>query len=258
MLHFAVFFIMILAASKGNGYDGALVRTIEETLEECSTLVEAMGGYLGNRLDDTQRRDGNDVIEYVKGKFRTCDDIYEVVETLRTASAFLVRPAYGTIHVTFSESFFLRAQLSKIGKKIGDVLYIASRDGDQATAFHKACDNKGPTIAIFLTTTLNIFGGYTDQNWVGRGWRESRTSFVFGLRPKMKKYAIKDGNLKFAIYCNPNQGPYFADEIVIYSNAMANTESNTRGGVHYEMSNLNNGERYFQLKDYVVLQVKDL
>jgi len=162
MMHFAVLF-MILGVTKGKGYDGDLVRTIEETLEDCSTLTEAMGMYLGKRLGDTRRRNANDLTEDVKGKLQTCDAIFEVVDTLRTASAVLVRPAYGTIGVHFSESFFMRVQLSNIGKKIGEVLYIASEDGDLATDFHKACDKKGPTIAVFETTSGSIFSGYTDQ-----------------------------------------------------------------------------------------------
>jgi len=251
--------MMLFGVTKGNGFDGALVRNIEAILEECSTLVEVMGMYVGKRLDDTRRLKKTDLTGDVKGKLQTCDAIFQVVDKLRTASGVLVRPVYGTIDVYFSESFFLRAQLSNIGKKIGDVLYIASKDGDASQHFHKACDNKGPTIAIFETTSGNIFGGYTDQNWVGQGWRKSRTSFVFGRRPKMKKYAIKDGKLGKAIFCYPTLGPVFGNgDIRIYANALKKPISNTQGGSTYEISDLNGGQRYFQLKDYVVLQVKDL
>jgi len=267
MLNFAVFFIMIFESTKGNGYDGALVRRIKATFEDCSDLVEAMGIYLGERIDDTRRREEDDLTEDVKGKLRTCNTIFKVVHTFRSASEVLVHPVvYGTIGVSFSEKFFLRAQLSNIGKKIGDVLYTASKDGDSAKNFHRACDGKGPTIVIAETKSGNVFGGYTDQNWAHDGYRSSQTSFLFSLRPKMKKYGIRDGKQQHAIWTNNGYGPIFGggttpQNLLIMTNPISRGGSFVGDGDVYAIPSgnvLNDGVKDFQLKDYVVLQVKNL
>jgi len=257
MLNFAVLFTMILGITKGEGYDGALVRTIEETFEDCSTLVESMGLYLGKRLGDSRRRDANDLTKDVEGKLQTCDALFKVVGTLRSAHADLVRPAFGTIGVYFSQSFFLRAQLSNIGKKIGKVLYIASKDGDLASDFHKACDNKGPTIAIIETTSGSLFGGYTDQTWAGKGFRSSETSFVFSLRPKMKKYAVIKGQEQHSIQCHPKFGPIFGagSDFIIHPKILSIDRGYSSKSLSYAMPLANYG---LKLKDYVVLRVDNL
>jgi len=257
MLQFAVFFIMILEVTKVKGYDGAFVLSVETRLEECSDLLGAMGIWVGERLLDTRRLDEDTFTEQLEGKLETCDAIYEVVDTLRAASVGFVRPVYGTIGVRLSESFFLRALLLHVSKKIGDVLFIASRDGDSGTDFHEACDDKGPTIVICETTTGNIFGGYTDKNWGSDGWVYSNLSFLFGVRPTLKKYAIRGGDANRAIAGVSNYGPIFGGghDLVIKNGALSKNESYTNGAT-YAMSGfeLNDGVYNFQLNDYVVLQ----
>ena len=41
--------------------------------------------------------------------------------------------------------------------------------------FHKACNNKGPSVSIMITSTGYIFGGVTDQSW-GKPLNEECTS----------------------------------------------------------------------------------
>jgi hypothetical protein len=47
-----------------------------------------------------------------------------------------------------------------------NLCYRASRDGWSAKAFHRHCDNKGPTVVLVKANNC-VFGGYTDQNWDG-------------------------------------------------------------------------------------------
>jgi len=252
---------MILEVTKVRGYDGAFVLSVETRLEECLDLLETMGNWVGERLHDTRRRDEDTFTEQLESKLETCDAIYEVVDTFRGASEGFVRPVYGKIGVHLSESFFLRALFSHVSKKMGDVLYIASRDGDSATNFHTACDDKGPTIVICETTTGNIFGGYTDANWGGsKSHVASDTSFLFSVRPTLEKYAIVDGRQENAIYSHRSYGPIFSwingADLFIAVGALSNNDSYTDGysyaipSKHY----LNDGERHFQLKDLVVLK----
>ena len=73
-----------------------------------------------------------------------------------------------------------RKQLEKwLGEKCKwNLCYRASRDGWSAQDFHRHCDNKGPTVVLVKANNC-IFGGYTDQNWLGiTGMREIRLGFV--------------------------------------------------------------------------------
>ena len=47
------------------------------------------------------------------------------------------------------------------------LLYRSSRDdiGMSPTLFHRACDNKGPTIVVIQTSDGGVFGGYTNESW---------------------------------------------------------------------------------------------
>ena len=49
------------------------------------------------------------------------------------------------------------------------LLFKATRDGCCATAFHRNCDNKGPTITVLYNTNDSVFGGYTSQSWNSSG-----------------------------------------------------------------------------------------
>ena len=42
--------------------------------------------------------------------------------------------------------------------------FRASENSYSASAFHAACDNKGPTVTL-VQVGDNVFGGYTDKSW---------------------------------------------------------------------------------------------
>lgn len=44
--------------------------------------------------------------------------------------------------------------------------YKASEHNYGSSAFHKACDSKGPTV-VLVKVRLHIFGGYADMDWIG-------------------------------------------------------------------------------------------
>jgi hypothetical protein len=50
------------------------------------------------------------------------------------------------------------------------LLYRGSRDGFRGVDFHAKCDDKGATVTIVKSTEGCIFGGYSDQSWVGGGY----------------------------------------------------------------------------------------
>jgi len=261
MLEFAVVILcMFLEVVTGNSYDKALVSSVETTLKECSTLAHAMDYYVFGRVGDPRRRDEDGLTDQVEGKFETCEAIIQVVE-MQLTSSVLWRPKYGTIAVKYFESTFLKEILAYVSKRIGDVLYIASEDGDESGDFHSACTNVGPTIVIIETTTGNIFGGYTDLEWTpaqGTGYQRSTNSFVFGVRPNLKLLTIS--NEDQGIYRDSQYGPTFGGghDIHIASGALGTTSNyvyrHAYGSSTDGRFDLNGGQRNFQVKDYAVLK----
>ena len=48
-----------------------------------------------------------------------------------------------------------------------EIDFKASEYDEIGEAFHKCCDDKGPTLTIIKCTNGCIFGGYTTQSWSG-------------------------------------------------------------------------------------------
>ena len=86
------------------------------------------------------------------------------------------------------------------------LLYRLSRDGDKISMFHKLCDNKGPTLTIFLVTDRNIGGIYTPLSWdTISNIKYDNNSFMFNLN-KNEKY--QKTNDKSSIWCTDYFGPW--------------------------------------------------
>jgi len=256
MLLFALWLFLF---SKASDSDDALVVGVENTLGECSAIVEAVGDFLDvvEVKDDLRRRaedkDGNLATD-VKKKMEICASILEAVDAFRSHHLLL------DLSFGLSERNFLNKLLKPVSKKMGGVLYKASSDGDSASAFHSACDNKGPTVVIVQTTSGAIFGGYTDVSWTSSStYVSSTTSFLFQLRPYMKQYVLNKGKEANAVYHKSDYGPTFGGghDFNIKSGSMGSTTSYTNAGHSYTFPKypsyeLTDGEKNFKVKDYVV------
>ena len=107
-----------------------------------------------------------------------------------------------------------KKQLSKwIGGNKGlELLYQASRDGCSAQAFHKKCDNKGPTLVVLYNTANCVFGGYTSANWnTTSGYVNDPHAFLFKLYYKgnYEPKIFQTTKPAYAICCNGSYGPIF-------------------------------------------------
>jgi len=256
MLLFALWLFLF---SKASDSDDALVVGVENTLDECSAIAEAVGDFLDvvEVKDDLRRRaedkDGNLATD-VEKKMEICASILGAVDAFR--SHHLLQDLF----FEFSEMNFLNNLLWAVSKKMGGVLYKASRDGDSASEFHSACDNKGPTVVIVQTTSGAIFGGYTDVSWTSSNtYVSSTTSFLFQLRPYMKQHVLIKAQEGNAVYHKSDYGPTFGSghDFNIKSGSMSSTTSFTNAGYGYTFSKypsyeLNDGEKNFKVKDYVV------
>ena len=62
------------------------------------------------------------------------------------------------------------------------LLYRMTRDGPMAIDFHSRCDNKGPTVTIFKSSTGRRMGGYTGVSWQSSGfWNEDSSAFLISF-----------------------------------------------------------------------------
>ncbi|KAK8809763.1 hypothetical protein WA158_000706 [Blastocystis sp. Blastoise] len=159
-------------------------------------------------------------------------------------------------------------------KKKWKLLFRASEHNYSASEFHKYCDNKGETVTLIKhighNNHINIFGGYTDQNWESRtsGYMKSYSKeFLFTLSnehnvPPTQYQQHGKGD---AIYCSSSYGPTFGGghDIYIcdqchsnndsYCNALYYAENNTPQKSSLFV-NTNNAEsaNYFIVEDYEV------
>merc|ERR1711920_654265 len=165
------------------------------------------------------------------------------------------------ITLSFAEFSFLKKELKGVSKELGGLLYRASKDGAHSGSFHARCDNKGATVVILETTAGNIFGGFTDQAWSSGGWSTSTISFLFRLRPSMKRYSKKNAG-NYATYRHSSYGPIFGKghDLLITSNCLDYATSYNIGGNAYDVPKyeLNGGEKFFRVQDYAVLQAESI
>ena len=148
-------------------------------------------------------------------------------------------------------------------KKISlNLLFKATKDGTNASDFHKKCDGKVQQLVFIKTTEGEIFGGYTKIGFRNRGKAiEDNNAFVFSFFTK-KIYNIKID--KSAIMDYQNNGPCFysnGDYIIYIPSKMFDDFSNTCNisssyfegmSMDYE---INNGEKFFNIQEIEVYQV---
>jgi len=256
MLYFFAWLFLISKAEESEALeavtdDDAFMLLVEDRFVQCMDILREFRDVAGIFLneDESRRRHGN--AYGFKGKLKTCKGLVE-------ASAIFLGHRYGfPMGIVWSEAAFVQDLLSAVSKRMGDVLYTASIDGDSVSDFHDACDDEGPTVVIVETTSGNVFGGYTDVSWDKSGsWKSSSTSFLFRLRPTMVHYGIKNGKENHAMYMHGGYSPTFGGghDLYIASGALGNEKSFTNGKGYTTNHELNDGVKHFQVKDYIVLQ----
>ena len=74
--------------------------------------------------------------------------------------------------------------LASVGKKSEPkLLYLASRDGWDASDFHRMCDGKGATLTVVNSSGGYIFGGYTDVAW-------AQHKGLYGTGPLLNRFYL--------------------------------------------------------------------
>ena len=144
-----------------------------------------------------------------------------------------------------------------------NLIYRASRDGDSPQNYHNKCDGKKNTIFIIQTDKGCKFGGYTEtmiKSGDGSVDDKDKNSFIFSFN-KMKIYENMKKE-KGVICHSKNWGPIFRCTISVNNKKffldnehMVGSKKNSYFGVMNEDYEINNGERYFTIKELEVFQV---
>jgi len=159
----------------------------------------------------------------------------------------------------YSEFEYLNKQLKKVSKELGGLLFQATKDGQSDSSFHSRCDGKGPTVVIIKTKSGNMFGGYTYTSWhSSAGYGASSKGFLFRLRPTIKRYDQRSGKEGYAIYRSSSYGPVFGNYNILINDCYSLAQCYVSGSNAYVMSGLelNDGQQYFRMEDYIVVQAK--
>ena len=123
---------------------------------------------------------------------------------------------------------FLKKIYEWTGGKNMELLYRGTRDGMSGDAFHKRCNNKGPTISLFKNENGYIFGGYASIDWQGGNgnYKSAPDSFIFTLTNMYNisptKFPNSDTN---SIYDYSDYGPTFGCGHDIYIGFNSNCTS---------------------------------
>ena len=140
-----------------------------------------------------------------------------------------------------------------------NLLYRASRDGDESKQFHSKCDNFRNTLVVVKTKKGLRFGGFTCQTWNGNGIdKKDKNAFCFSIDKKKIYNSIQDKN---AIFACPDFGPAFENCIFEIKDkcfefgGLCSDESQNYFDNHESVCEINNGEEQFDVEDIEVFLV---
>ncbi|KAK8790072.1 hypothetical protein WA158_006852 [Blastocystis sp. Blastoise] len=132
------------------------------------------------------------------------------------------------------------------------LLFRASEHNYKASEFHKYCDNTEETVTLIKhignNNHINIFGGYTDQNWDSSDrWKNYSKEFLFtlsnehGIPPT--KYDYTYSNRSYAIYYSSSYGPTFGGGFDIKISDQCNNNTNSSCNA-YSYSEVNTPQKH--------------
>jgi len=239
----------------GFEYDD-LIADVDNTLNDCLGIMENAARYfdLVNSMQVVRRADDESDDDNTDVKLEACVSILAAVDTYRENH---MRHARYQDLLRMEEKVYLHELLKPLSKKVGNLIYVASMDGDEISDFLAAYDNESPTLVIVESVNGTVFGGYTDKIWTtSKTWQSSSNAFVFQLRPSFDQHAIISTSVATHVSDSHLQ---FGNAINLKDHALSNALSWVSPS-HYDLDGyeLNDGERYFQAKEWVVVEVEDL
>ncbi|GBB88598.1 hypothetical protein RclHR1_15150003 [Rhizophagus clarus] len=139
------------------------------------------------------------------------------------------------------------------------LLLRGSRDGFTPQKFHELCGDKYSTVTfIKIKGTDEILGGYNPLKWESTNtWGLTNDSFIFSFKDKNIKNAIfsKVKNTNHAVNYNYTHGPYFGQDIIIWSINQSTDYTTTRYKKGCYENMIRDSEDDFSIEDYEVFQL---
>ena len=161
---------------------------------------------------------------------------------------------------------FLNKIYEWCGNKKLDLIYRATRDGATADAFHKKCDNQGPTLCLYKNDKGNIFGGYASISWENSGCgKKAPGTFIFTLSNiyniPPNKFDLKINQT--GVFHANGQGPVFGSNAFLIINTLGKNRTlfpdnfidNLNKGKSIFTGNEDNNDEYFNIKEIEVFKI---
>ena len=251
------------------------MKVIKKEIEELNTLhkeasKKSTGEVLKKRIEELEKSklEYEKVIKKIKEKPQLSGNLLLKGSNMQSKGleskqltfedkAKQIRVKGEIIHNTEELELLIR-KINKLNIKLTlNLLYKATADSDQASAFHEKCDDARSTIVLVETDKGKRFGGYTTCSWSGDCIdKKDEDAFIFSL-DKMKIYENVSG--EDAIGCYPKFGPIFLGcQIRIYDNFFTKGGTTFEKGLNFnteEDYELNDGERTFLVKEIEVYEV---
>jgi len=167
---------------------------------------------------------------------------------------------------------FLKVIHNWINFKKLELIYRATRDGDDNINFHKKCDNQGPNLMLFRNDKGNIFGGYSSISWNNSGdWQLAPGSFLFTLtnihNTQPTKFQLNN-NCKNQIYFHSAYGPLLGYSDLYFYKTFLNQynnncyrefpnafEDNLGKGKSIFTSDLNSNNKYIKRNEIEIFKI---
>lgn len=246
--------VFLISITSSLGCDD-LVADVKNSLNECLGIAEDVGRYMVHvhQLREVRRASDENDIHDTGVKLGVCVSILEAVDAYHADHSRL--ELYQNF-LNLEEWAYLNHLLMLLSEKIGNLLYVASTDGDDISDFRRACGSQTPTLIILGSTNGAVFGGYTDWNMsVDTNGFRSASAFLFRLRPSFEQYHLTSPN---AIHIN--------DDYLRFGNAInmrdhpLNHSLSWVSGADYSADDyeLNDGDQYFQLREFIAVKVEEL
>ena len=141
-----------------------------------------------------------------------------------------------------------------------NLLYRATRDGDNSTSFHNRVDNKKSLLSIIKTNKGMKFGFYMEQPFQKSGNSIiDNKSFIYSLNLK-KIYNAKEGAFSFndCDFINLYYQPIYIIENCLTNNKSYTCSKSNANNSFYGFEKdyeLNNGEQYFTIQEIETFQI---
>ena len=148
----------------------------------------------------------------LKEQLNICNNYIEKIKNKNNAEKNIIPKNYIiNSSIMKSEDFELlkTAIESRIKKEIKELkkLYQATIDGEDASYFHKICDNIPNTLILIKSEGNRRFGGFTSEYWESSiKTKYDKNAFLFSF-DKNKIYKCKKDN--YSICCSSVNGPCF-------------------------------------------------